>query len=152
MTEDERFMACAMDLAREAARDGDEPFGAVLVKGGAILAAGKNRIHTHSDPTYHAEIGLVRDYCAASGKADLSDCTLYSSCEPCFMCAGAVVWAKLGRLVFGAYDSDYCAIRGFAPNECSSLIFNLSPVAPKVTGGVLREEAVRILREDFGKP
>jgi tRNA(Arg) A34 adenosine deaminase TadA len=149
MTFDETFMARAMELAREAARDGNEPFGALLVRSGAVVAEGKNQIHTRRDPTFHAELGLIRDYCSASGVGDLGDCTLYSSCEPCFMCSGALVWAKLGRLVFGAYDSDYCAIRGFAPNDCSKLIFELSPAAPEVAGGVLRGEGIAILREYF---
>ena len=66
------------------------------------------------------------------------------------MCSGAMVWAALGRLVFGAYDTDYCAIRGFTPNDCSKLIFDNSPRAPQVTGGILRETGVEILRSYFG--
>ena len=149
MTQDEIFMARALALAAQAAREGDEPFGAELVRDGRIVAEGKNRIHTRHDPTYHAELGLVRDYCAASGVTELSGCTLYSSCEPCFMCAGALVWARLGRLVFGAYDRDYCAIRGFVPNDCSKLIFDLSPAAPEAAGGVLRAEGVALLESYF---
>lgn len=147
MTTDERWMRRALELAREAAQEGDEPFGALLVRDNQPVMEGKNRIYTAHDPTYHAELGLIRDFCAKTGVTDLSAYTLYSSCEPCFMCSGALVWAKLGRLVFGAYDSDYCAIRGFVPNDCSKLIFDNSPRAPQVTGGVLRTEAVAVLKQ-----
>ena len=146
---DRRFMARAFQLARQAAAHGNEPFGALLVRGGEIAMEFENQIHTAHDPTCHAELGLIRAFCAETGITDLSGYTLYSSCEPCFMCSGAMVWAKLGRLVFGAWDEDYCAIRGFAPNECSGLIFRLSPAAPQVTGGVCREEGVEILRSYF---
>ena len=147
MNPDELFIKRAMELAREAVLEGNEPYGALLVRDGAVIAEGKNQINTRHDPTYHAELGLIRDYCQKSGVTDLSDCTLYSNCEPCFMCAAATVRAKLGRLVFSAYDSDYCARYGFTPNDCSKLIFDLSRNAPEVTGGVLREEGIAILRE-----
>ncbi|MPM44160.1 tRNA-specific adenosine deaminase [bioreactor metagenome] len=114
------------------------------------MAEGENQIHTAHDPTFHAELGLIRRFCAESGITDLSDYTLYSSCEPCFMCSGSLVWARLGRLVYGASDRDYCSIRGFMPNECSALVFRLSPLAPRVEAGMLREEAMEVLQAYFG--
>lgn len=151
MTLDEQMMERAIALSRSAVAHGNEPFGAVLVKDGQIVAQGENQIHTSHDPTYHAELGLIRTFCQATGITDLTDYTLYSSCEPCFMCSGSLVWAKLGRLVYGASDKDYCAIRGFAPNECSALIFRESPAAPAVTEGVLRQEAKAVLEAYFNK-
>lgn len=101
MTADERFMKEAIELARLAAEHGNEPFGAVLVKDGEAVFTNENQIYTESDPTFHAELGLIRRFCAQTKITDLSDYTLYSSCEPCFMCSGALVWMKLGRLVYG---------------------------------------------------
>lgn len=147
--DDQQLMKRAIELSRQASRRGNEPFGAVLVKDHEIVMEGENQIYTRHDPTYHAELGLVRTFCQETGITDLSDYTLYSSCEPCFMCAGALVWAKLGRLVYGASDVDYCTIRGFASNECSALIFRESPTAPAVTSGILREEAAAVLRTYF---
>lgn len=147
--DDAYFIDRAIALSRQAVLHGNEPFGAVLVKDGTIMMEGENRIYTMHDPTYHAEMGLLRDFCKSTGVTDLSEYTLYSSCEPCFMCAGAMVWARLGRLVYGASDRDYCEIRGFTPNECSALIFENSPYAPTVTTGVLQEAAKQVLRDYF---
>ncbi len=147
--DDQQWMKRAIALSRQASCHGNEPFGAVLVKDHKIVMEGENQIHTRHDPTWHAELGLVRAFCQETGITDLSDYTLYSSCEPCFMCSGALVWAKLGRLVYGASDKDYCTIRGFTPNECSALIFRNSPAAPVVTSGILRDEAVDVLRAYF---
>lgn len=97
-TQEERFLSLAIEAARESVRRGDEPFGAVLVRDGAVVATGCNGIYTRGDRTAHAERTLVQEYCRSAGVTDLSAYTLYSSCEPCYMCSGALVWAKLGRL------------------------------------------------------
>ena len=99
MTQDEQFMREAIRLSEQAVAHGNEPFGAVLVKDGEIVFASENQIYTKSDPTWHAEAGLLRRFCADTEITNLSEFTLYSSCEPCFMCCGAMVWTKLGRLV-----------------------------------------------------
>ena len=91
-------LSLAIEAARESVRRGDEPFGAVLVRDGAVVATGCNGIYTRGDRTAHAELTLVQEYCRSAGVTDLSAYTLYSSCEPCYMCSGALVWAKLGRL------------------------------------------------------
>ena len=100
-TQEERFLSLAIEAARESVRRGDEPFGAVLVRDGAVVATGCNGIYTRGDRTAHAELTLVQEYCRSAGVTDLSAYTLYSSCEPCYMCSGALVWAKLGRLPRG---------------------------------------------------
>lgn len=149
MTQDEVYTLRAIELAKQAAEHGNEPFGALLVKGDAIMMEGENQIFSQNDPTYHAELGLIRRYCHETGITDLSEYTLYSSCEPCFMCSGGIVWAKVGRLVYSAYDKDYCDIRGFKSNDCSDLIFELSPVRPEVKKGVLRELGIQVLKNYF---
>lgn len=147
---DEAFMREAIRLSAEAVRHGNEPFGAVLVHDGRIVCTNENQIYTRHDPTYHAEVGLVRRFCAETGVTDLSNYTLYSSCEPCFMCSGALAWARLGTLVYGASDRDLGRIRGKEGSDCSSMVFAHSPHAPKVRAGVLEEEAVAVLADYFG--
>ena len=149
MTQDERFMKKAIELAAMAVEHGNEPFGAVLVKEGEIVYTNENQIYTATDPTYHAEAGLIRRFCKETGITDLSDYTMYSSCEPCFMCCGAMVWVKLGRLVYGASDRDLCRILGEEVNDCAELIFEKSPWKPEVKGGVLKEESVHVLERYF---
>ena len=147
---DEAFMGLALACASAAAAHGNEPFGAVLVRAGRVLRTAENRIFTGSDPTLHAEAGLIREYCAETGVTDLSDCTLYSSCEPCFQCSGAMVWARLGRLVYAASNEDLAAVRGKTGCRCSELVFTHSGWRPEVTSGVLRAEGIRVLRTYFG--
>ncbi len=103
---DEKFMRQAIELSMSAVAHGNEPFGAVLVKDDEVVFSNENQIYTKHDPTYHGEAGLIRDFCAQTGITDLSKYTLYSSCEPCFMCSGAMVWTKLGRLVYAASNDD----------------------------------------------
>ena len=147
--QDEIFMKRAIELSRSAVRRGNEPFGAVLVKGGEIVFESENRIYTEHDPTYHAEMGLIRDFCAKTGIADLKEYTLYSSCEPCFMCSGALVWVKLGRLVYGAGNADLDHILGNEGNGCCETVFENSFWRPRVTSGILREESIKVLEEYF---
>lgn len=149
MTLDEQFMKEAIRLSALAVEHGNEPFGAVLVKDGKIVCTNENQIYTAGDPTFHAEAGLLRRFFAETHITDLREYTLYSSCEPCFMCSGALVWAKLGRLVFGASDMDLCALLGETGSQCTDLVFRNSPHHPDVTAGVLREESLEILRAYF---
>ena len=149
MTPDEKFMEKAIALSEKASEHGNEPFGAVLVKDGKVVYSNENQIYTESDPTFHAEAGLIRRFCTETGITDLSDYTLYSSCEPCFMCSGAMVWTKLGRIVYGASDRDLGKILGEEGNDCTAMIFSHSPFQPQVTGGVPREKSLRILEEYF---
>ena len=151
MTHDERYMKEAIRLSAQAVSHGNEPFGAVLVKDGEIVFTNENQIYTGSDPTYHAEAGLLRNFCSAERITDLTDYTLYSSCEPCFMCCGAMVWVKLGRLVYAASDIDLCSIIGETGNDCCEVVFSRSAHHPQVTGGVLREESLGILNSYFSK-
>lgn len=86
------------------------PFGALVVKGGAIIARGHNRVIIDNDPTAHAEVVAIRRATKKLGRFDLSDCELVTSCEPCPMCLGAIYWARLKKVTFGATRSDAAAI------------------------------------------
>ncbi len=149
MTLDEKFMREAIALSRSATKKGNEPFGAVLVKGGEIVYKSENEIYTKCDPTWHAEAGLLRRFVAESGITDLSDYTLYSSCEPCYMCAGALVWVKIGRLVYGASDKDLCALLGGSGSDCAHTVFAEMGHRAPIEAGILREEALSVLRDYF---
>ena len=82
------------------------PFGAVVVKNGSIVAEGVNQVTSHNDPTAHAEVVAIRDACAKLGTFMLNDCEIYTSCEPCPMCLGAIYWAHVARVYFGNVAAD----------------------------------------------
>ena len=149
MQEDEKFMWEARHLSRQAVEHGNEPFGAVLVKNGEIVFSNENQIYTRHDPTFHGEAGLIREFCAQTAITDLREYTLYSSCEPCFMCSGALVWVKLGRLVYGASNMELEHILGNEGCNCSRMVFEHSFWQPEVTEGILRKEALEILEKYF---
>ena len=123
----------------------------LVVKDGKIVFTNENQIYTKHDPTFHGEAGLIREFCAQTGVTDLHEYTMYASCEPCFMCSGAMVWVKLGRLVYGASNIDLENTLGNKGCNCSKMVFDNSFWQPKVTEGVLREESLPILKEYFGK-
>ena len=149
MQEDEKFMREAIRLSSLAVEHGNEPFGAVIVKNGEIVFSNENQIYTRHDPTFHGEVGLIREFCAQTAITDLREYTLYSSCEPCFMCSGALVWVKLGRLVYGASNMELEHILGNEGCNCSRMVFEHSFWQPEVTEGILREEALEILETYF---
>lgn len=146
---DEKFMKEAIRLAALAVDHGNEPFGAVLVKDNEIVYTNENQIYSMSDPTFHAEAGLLRRFCHETHITDLKAYTLYSSCEPCFMCCGAMVWTQLGRLVYGASDKELCQILGTEGSLCCELVFSHSHYGPEVKGGVLKEESIKLLKDYF---
>ncbi len=99
-------MARAVELARASVAKGGGPFGAVIVKDGKIVAEASNRVVLDSDPTAHAEVGAIRAAAASLGTHVLEGCEVYSSCEPCPMCLGALFWARVDRVYFGATRVD----------------------------------------------
>jgi len=143
---DRHFMAEALALARFAARKGEVPVGAVLVRDDQVIGRGWNQPITASDPTAHAEIVALRDAARAVGNYRLPDTTLYVTLEPCAMCAGALVHARVRRVVFGAPDP-----KGGAAGS----VFDLLPSDERfnhrveVDGGVLAEEGGELLRAFF---
>jgi len=103
MNNDEFFLKRAIELAQENVKKGrGGPFGAVIVKDGKIIAEGTNLVTSSNDPTAHAEIVAIRNACKELGTFQLTDCEIYSSCEPCPMCLGAIYWARPKRLIFAA--------------------------------------------------
>ena len=138
------YMQEALELAKAGAALGEVPVGAVVVKDKKIIAAAHNEREILPDATAHAEVLAIRRACAALGTNRLSGCTLYVTLEPCPMCAGALVNARMDRVVFGAYDA-----RGGA---CGSLIrIQKYPLyhMPDFAGGVMAEECGAILTEFF---
>ena len=104
------LMLEAIRLSENNVRNGGGPFGAVIAKDGEIVATGVNRVTADCDPTAHAEVNAIRAACARLGTFDLSGCELYSSCEPCPMCLGAIYWAHLDKLYYGNDKKDAAGI------------------------------------------
>ncbi|MYL32583.1 nucleoside deaminase [Pontibacillus yanchengensis] len=141
---DEYFMEKAIDYALKSRREGNEPFGAILVKGEEVVKVGENKVHSHSDPTYHAEIGLIRDFCSEHNVFDLSDYTLYTSCEPCVMCSGAMVWSNLGKVVYSVSHDQLAEIAGDNIMISCKEVFEKSPLRPQVVERVLNEKGIEV--------
>lgn len=108
--QDREFMREAIQLANDSVRNGGGPFGAVIVKDGRIVAKGNNRVTCDNDPTAHAEVNTIRMACRKLGTFDLSGCTIYTSCEPCPMCLGAIYWAHIGRIFYGNNRKDAASV------------------------------------------
>lgn len=105
------FMSIAIELARKGMLNGEGgPFGAIVVRNGEIIGRGNNRVIIQNDPTSHAEINAIRDACGHLGHFQLTGCTIYSSCEPCPMCLGAIYWARPERFFYACTRSDAASI------------------------------------------
>jgi len=105
MTKDE-LMRKAIELSIDNVKNGGGPFGAVIARDGEIIATGVNRVTANNDPTAHAEVSAIRDAASKLGTFDLSDCEIYTSCEPCPMCLGAIYWARLKKMYFANTKAD----------------------------------------------
>lgn len=138
-------MAVALDEARAALDHGDVPIGAVVVHDGAVVARRHNERELHHDPTAHAELLALRDAAHELGTWRLDDCTLYVTLEPCVMCAGALINARIGRLVYGAADLKAGATASLY-NVCADPRLNHNP---PVTHGVLAEPCAALLTGFF---
>lgn len=142
---DEFCMAQALELARASQAAGEIPVGAVVVKDGAVIGRGHNRPISSRDPTAHAEIVALRDAAERIGNYRLAGCSLYVTLEPCAMCAGAIMHARIGRVVYGTTDpkSGACGsvVNLFAEDRLNH--------HATVIGGVLAEEAARLLQDFF---
>ena len=144
--EDQKFMEAALELAREAAAAGEVPVGCVVVRRGEIVGRGRNRREGDKSALAHAEIEAISQACAALGGWRLWECTLYVTLEPCPMCAGAIINARIPRVVYGASDAK-C---GAAGSVCSlfSMEFNHHPM---VESGILEEQCAALLTDFFRK-
>ena len=140
-------MAAALALAREAAAAGEIPVGCVITDGaGNVIGRGRNRREEGADATAHAEIEAIREACRALGTWRLDGCTLYVTLEPCPMCAGAIVAARVGRVVYGAKDP-----RAGAFGSLLNLADYPLEATPQICGGVLEGECLTPLRAFFAK-
>lgn len=142
---DIRWMEAALAEARAAGTAGDVPVGAVVVSGGAVIAASGNRSFRDRDATAHAELLVLRAAAGVLGSAVLEDCALYVTLEPCAMCAGAIVVARVSRVVFGAWD-DKAGMSGSVGDLLRHPRLNHRP---EVRGGVCAGEGGRLLSEFF---
>jgi len=145
MSSDEQFMREAIRLARQGAGNGEVPVGAVVVLAEEIVGCGWNMPIAPPDPTAHAEIVAIREAAARMGNYRLTGATLYCTLEPCVMCAGALVAARIGRLVFGARDLRFGGVRSKFRVADSDLLNH----SAEVVEGVLAVECVELLREFF---
>ena len=142
---DDSFMVIALELAAQAERADEVPVGAIVVCNGEILGRGHNATISRSDPTAHAELIALRDAAQSIGNYRLVDCDLYVTLEPCIMCAGAIMHARIARVIYGATDPKTGACGG---------VVNLFDEArlnhhATVTGGVLAEQCGQRLKEFF---
>ena len=142
---DEFYLRQALDLARQAGKAGEVPVGAVVVAGGAVVGRGRNSPIALNDPTAHAEILALREAAAAIHNYRLEEATLYVTLEPCVMCAGALVAARVARLVFGVRDLRFGGVRSKFSLADSALLNHRI----EVTEGVLGAECAELLRKFF---
>ena len=139
---DEKYMRLAIEEAKLALKADEVPIGAIIVAGGRIVGRGHNLVETLVDVTAHAEIQAITAASSTIGGKYLNDCTLYVTVEPCPMCAGALAWSQIGRIVYGASDPK----RGF-----STISDNMLHPRTVLTAGVLREECEALMKNFFAK-
>lgn len=141
---DAEYMKLALDLAREAAEEGEVPVGAIIVKDGMIIGRGRNRREVSGNALAHAEIEAINQACITLGGWQLIDCTLYVTLEPCPMCAGAIINARIPRVVQGASN--------IKAGSCGSIVdlFSLPyNHKPALESGVLETECQQVLKDFF---
>mgnify|MGYP000111846534 FL=1 len=142
--EREEYMRQALALAEEAAGHGDVPVGCVVVKDGAVIGRGCNRREERGDAVAHAEVEAIRQACRAVGGWNLHDCALYVTLEPCPMCAGAIINARVGTVCYGARDE-----KAGACGSVLDLFAERFNHRPRVYGGVLKEACAALLQDFF---
>ncbi len=144
LSRDESFMKLAVAEAAKAAEHGDVPVGAVIVKEGHVIASAHNTREMDNDPLGHAEIAAISAACRKLGDWRLDGCTLYVTLEPCVMCTGACINARIDRIVFGAFD---------LKAGCCGSVTDLTALhldsEPEVFGGILKDECGALLRDFF---
>jgi tRNA(adenine34) deaminase len=144
--DDERLMRIALDEARQ----GDSPFGAVIVGNGQVLSLGRNLARTNGDPTAHGEMVAIRRCLADHGSAALRGGTLYTTGEPCVMCMGAILFCRIGRLVFAASIEQLATTRDQITISSADIAARAPFVPITITGGVLAGEAMQLFRMSPG--
>ena len=143
---DRDFMSQALSLAAEAAAEGEVPVGALIVRDGAVIATGRNRRELGRNALYHAELEAINNACKALGGWRLPGCTLYVTLEPCPMCAGAIINARIDRVVFGAFDPKAGSVGSVT--DLFTFPYNWKP---EVRAGCMEDECAAMLTEFFKK-
>lgn len=141
---DSEFMSMAVELAKTAFKQGEVPVGAVMVKNGEVIATGYNKREIRQNSLCHAEIEAINEACEKLHTWRLNDCTLYVTLEPCVMCTGAIINARVGRVVFGAFD-ERAGCMGSVSNLCL-LPFNHKV---QILGGYMQNECQKLLKDFF---
>ena len=138
------YMSMALELAREAAAEGEVPVGCIITRGDEVVGRGRNHRERDKSALAHAEIEAIADACKNLGGWRLWECTLYVTLEPCAMCAGAILSARIPRVVYGASDKKFGAVRSVC--NLFSMEFNHHP---EVESGVMEEECALLLKDFF---
>ncbi len=141
---DEQFLRRAIALAHQARQQGADPFGAVLVEGSVVVHQAHDRSVEFSDPTSHAELGVISEYCRAHGQFSLEGYTLYTSTEPCLMCAGAIHWARISRVVYSVSQAMLQQLSGGQPKPGAQSLLSLGQWKISVVGPLLPEEGLAV--------
>ena len=142
--DDTQAMGRCLELARAAVGRGNEPYGSVILRDGAVLAEGENSQNTDLDPTAHAETNAIKNACRVVGSHDLSGTTLYSNFEPCWICATAIRRTGIERVVFAATDGDGGYFSAFPILSDTSIV---GPTAPAVVPNFMADRSEALLRE-----
>ena len=145
-TDHEKFMTLAIEEARKGLRAGEQPFGSIIVREGEIVGRVYNVVNSSGDPTAHAEVMAVRAAAANLKSPSLKDCTLYTSCDPCPMCAGAMLFSNIDRVIIGARSEALARISGRPPRTYTAeALSEMMNMKLEVIRGVLQDEAEKVL-------
>ena len=153
MSDDHRkFMARAIELARQGVdSNAGGPFGCIVVKDGRIVGEGSNRVTSTNDPTAHAEVIAIREACKSLNSFQLDECTIYTSCEPCPMCLGAIYWARPARVFFACARKDAANI-GFDDDFIYEELKKTNEDREMVMVNLMRDEALKVFESWSEKP
>jgi len=146
-SDDERFMRLALEEAQRA----DFPFGATIVRDGAVIARGGNHGRSHKDPTAHGEMVAIRNAVESPGADALKGATLYTTGEPCPMCMGAIIWCHIGRVVYAASIEQLATLMDQVMIPSAAIAARAAFAPVEIRGGVLADEAMALFRERMGK-
>ena len=148
---DQAYMRQAIELARAAMDRGDQPFGALLVKDGKVLAATPNSVNTDHNVTHHGETNALAECARKHGHQAARGATLYTSCEPCAMCCGAAFLFGVKRVVYGLSDARFTKITGWSEDFYPRRFFSMQGSGVQLTGPVLEDEAARVMQDYVDK-
>jgi tRNA(Arg) A34 adenosine deaminase TadA len=149
---DENFLRQAIGLAETARQHGEDPFGAILVVNQQIVHRATDHCLTYTDPTAHAELLVISEYCRQQSTLDLDGYTLYSSAEPCVLCAGAIKWARISRVVFSVSQAMLQQLTGERPKPSCAELVNTDRRSIVVDGPLLPDEGLAVFANFDFKP